>query len=289
MKKTKLIEVEDNFLIKMELNNIAGSHKYRAAEYIIEKGIKDGLIDNKTTIIEKTGGNFGFGLLAVCLKKNIPVELAIGLSFSQEKKDKLKKLGAILIGQDMLEAGASPKEVIEWHIGNQEKLGKQYFYTDQFNNKGSYFAHVQTGNEIALQLRKEHASTFEIILVGCAGTGASLSGITDALINNGYKVYVVLVEPENCDTKNNIFKNHSFEGMSVGVVPPFLRWDIVHEVHQVSDMLVDQIKREIFKHYGFLVGNTSAACYEVARKFNSECNNSCKVLTFFYDSGIWYK
>lgn len=103
MKKTKLLQLNNHMLVKMELNNISGSHKFRAAQYIINDAIKKGLIDNQTTIIEKTGGNFGFGLLAACLKQNIPVELAIGLSFSQRKKQQLKKLGAILIGQDMLE------------------------------------------------------------------------------------------------------------------------------------------------------------------------------------------
>ena len=289
MKKTKLLQLNNHMLVKMELNNISVSHKFRAAQYIINDAIKKGLIDNQTTIIEKTGGNFGFGLLAACLKQNIPVELAIGLSFSQRKKQQLKKLGAILIGQDMLEKGKSPKEVVEWHLENQQQLGKKYFYTDQFNNKGSYFAHLETGQEIAQQLKIQAPDTKEIIFVGCAGTGASFSGISDALKQHGYQLKTILVEPQGCNSKQNIFQNHNMEGMSVGVNPPFLKWDQVDEIHYVADDELDDIKQDIFKQHGILVGNTSAACYKVAYQFDQKVHNKCKVLSFFYDSGIWYQ
>lgn len=289
MKVTDLMSIDNNILIKMELNNLSGSHKFRAANYIIEEGVKNGLIDQDTTIIEKTGGNFGFGLLAACLKRNISVELAIGLSFSKEKKEMLKKLGAILIGQEMLEAGKTPKEVVEWHIINQDRLRKKYFYTDQFNNQGSYLAHIQTGNEISYQLRNQFPKVKEIIFVGCAGTGASFSGITDSLIQNGYKLKKVLVEPQGCDSQNDLFIQHGIEGMSVGVKPPFLNWNSINEIRYVADLTIDQIKSDIFKKHGILVGNTSAACYEIALQYEKDCTESCKVLTLFYDSGIWYK
>lgn len=288
MKPTDLVDINDNILVKMEINNLSGSHKFRAASYIIEKGIEDGLINEKTTIIEKTGGNFGFGLLAACLSRNIPVELAIGLSFSMAKKEKLKDLGAILIGKDMLESGKSPKEVIEWHLENQEMLGKKYFYTDQFNNIGSYFAHIQTGNEISSQLMNAFPKVNEIIMVGCAGTGASFSGISDSLEKNGYKVKRVLVEPRGCDSKNNIFISHRMEGMSVGVTPPFIKWDQIDEFYHVSDRSLSEIRKDIFKRYGLLVGHTSSACYEACVNLESECSDTRKILTFFYDSGIWY-
>lgn len=286
---TDLIGLDDNILIKMELNNISGSHKYRAANYIVENAISEGLIDANTTVIEKTGGNFGFGLLAACLKRNIPVELAIGLSFSKEKKEKLKNLGANLIGEEMLNNGKTPKEVVEWHLNNQRFLKKEYFYTDQFNNVGSYLAHLETGNEIARQLEKYHSELEEIILVGCAGTGASFAGVSDSLENNGYKVTRVLVEPKGCDSKNNVFIEHPMEGMSVGVKAPFINWEKIDEYYYAEIEKLHYSKKEIYSKLGLLVGNTSAACYQAVKFYQNKCTNKRKILTFFYDSGIWYK
>lgn len=287
--ETSLIQINKHILIKLEMNNISGSHKYRAARYIVENAINTGDIDHTTTVIEKTGGNFGFGLLAACLERNIPVELAIGLSFSKEKKSKLKSLGAILIGKEMLSEGKTPREVVEWHLENQKILGKKYYYTNQFFNIGSYLAHLETGNEIAKQLKKFYSRVTKVIFIGCAGTGASFAGVSDSLEKNGYLIKRVLVEPKGCDSKNNIFNDHSMEGMSVGVKPPFLNWDNIDEYQYVEDKDLNLIKKEAYKDTGFLIGNTSAACYKIAKSYHQYCSEECIVLTFFYDSGIWYQ
>lgn len=287
--KTDLINLSDHLLVKMELYHLSGSHKFRAANYIVEEAIRKGYIDRRTTIIEKTGGNFGFGLLAACLKRNIQVELAIGLNFSQEKKEMLQKLGANLIGHEMLDLGKTPKEVVEWHLLHQKQLGKHYFFTDQFNNHGSYLAHRQTGNEIGQQLKQQFPKVKQIIFVACAGTGASFSGIRDSLAEEGFQLKTILVEPEGCDSQQQIFTKHRLEGMSVGVCPPFMKWETLDERQHVSDEDISQIKSKIFAKHGVLVGNTSAACYEVATRYESECDVQRKVLTIFYDSGIWYR
>lgn len=131
-----------------------------------------------TTVIEKTGGSFGFGLLAACHKYQVAVELAVGLSFSQTKRDLLECFGARLIGKEMLMAGATPKDVVMHHLDNQAALGKSYFYTDQFNNPVGIEAHrYQTASELAVQLTNAGAGR-QILFVGCAGTGASFTGIT---------------------------------------------------------------------------------------------------------------
>lgn len=290
MKVTELLQLEHEILVKMELNNLSGSHKFRAADYIIQDAIRTGKIDKNTTVIEKTGGNFGFGLLVACLKHEIPVELAIGLSFSQVKKNKLEKLGAKLIGIDMLKAGKSPKEVIDWHLEHQENLGKKYFYTDQFNNMGSYQAHLKTGQEICNQLKSDFPTVHKLTLVACAGTGASFMGISDTLKAQGYELDTILVEPEGCDSQNNIFIDHPLEGMSVGVTPPFLKWEGVSTQKYVEHDAIDTVKKDVFLRYGLFIGNTSAACYKVAQDVVKEVTFSPqhKVLTFFYDSGIWY-
>lgn len=112
---TRLIQAPGQLLVKAEMDNPDGSHKYRAAKYIIET----------------TGGNFGFGLLTICKKHNLQLELAVGLSSSQRKRDLLAFMGAKLIGKDLLRSGLSPKEVVHHFLENQQQLGKHYFYTDQ--------------------------------------------------------------------------------------------------------------------------------------------------------------
>lgn len=286
---TPLIEVSPGVLAKFECNNPGGSHKVRAARYIIKTALQQGLlIPGETTVIEKTGGNFGFGLTVACAEIGVPVELAVGLGFSKTKRQCLEAFGAKLIGIDMLKAGKTPREVVEWHLAHSKELGKRYFYTDQFNNIGSVIAHeVDTGPEIIRQLRC-YKDVRELTFVACAGTGASLVGISKALRNAGYKVRTILVEPAGCDSQQGQFVDHKLEGMAVGVKPPFLEWDKIDEVVRVSHEQMMETQCKFAKNSGYFIGNTAAACLYVANSRTDQHSPTRKTLTIFYDHALWY-
>lgn len=288
---SRLISCSYGIFVKAELENPAGSHKYRAAKYIIEKAIAaKNIIPGQTTVVEKTGGGFGFGLLSACQKYGIDVELAVGLSFSKRKRDLLEFLGAKLIGKEMLHAGKTPKEVVQHHLDNQTHLGKHYFYTDQFQNTWGVEAHyILTGAEISDQLA-QHTAKKKVVFVGCAGTGASFTGVSRALRDSGYEVRGVLVEPEGCDMGNGIYTDHRVEGASVGVAAPFLDWSLIHATRNVSLNDVVDSQRWFYLQTGIFIGNSSAACLAVARKLETEENLSGSLLlTIAYDSGLWYE
>lgn len=286
---TALLEVYPGLLAKFELNCPGGSHKVRAARYIVQRALADGtIIPGVTTVIEKTGGNFGFGLTVACAEINVPVELAVGLSFSPIKRRCLEMFGGKLIGIDMLQRGAAPREVVEWHLAHAQELGKQYFYTDQFNNLGNVAAHeTETGPEIAGQLRaweKLEAITF----VSGAGTGASLTGITRALKRAGYEVRVVLVDPAGCNAREGVFVDHRLEGISVGVKPPLIDWQLVDDWQTVTYERMLETQREFATTHGYFIGNSAAGCLAIARSLAREATESHKVLSMIYDHGLWY-
>lgn len=287
--QTPLREIEPGLLVKFELDIPGASHKVRAARHIVRCAVKTGqIVPGQTTVIEKTGGNFGFGLVLACSEIGVPVELAVGLSFSPLKRRFLEFSGATLIGIDRLQAGATPREVVEWHLANALMLGKSYFYTDQFNNPGSIEAHeYETGPEIANQLKKLDGIQ-AISFVSCAGTGAHLTGISRALRRAGYAVDVTLVEPAGCDSRAGVFVDHRFEGMAVGVKPPLLDWDLVSDTVRVDHVTMLATQQRYAAKHGYLVGNTSAACIAVASALADRMKASHKVLTIAYDHGLWY-
>ncbi len=286
---TPLREVQPGLLLKFECDNPGGSHKVRAARFIVRSAIARGeIVPGRTTVIEKTGGNFGFGLTLACQAYAVPVELAVGLGFSAVKRRSLELFGAQLIGLDMLERGATPREVVQWHLEHAVEHGRSYFFTDQFRNAASVAAHeFETGPEIAAQL-KVWPLVRKLTFVSCAGTGASLVGIAKALKLAGYSIDVVLVEPEGCDSRNGIFSDHKLEGMSVGVVPPFLEWDLISEIRTVSYNEVADMRKAFARNSGFLVGNTAAACLTVASSLARAATSDHKILSILYDHGLWY-
>ena len=55
---TPIVKITNNIFAKFEAFNESGSHKIRAAQFIIKNAIKQGkIVPQKTTIIEKTGVN----------------------------------------------------------------------------------------------------------------------------------------------------------------------------------------------------------------------------------------
>jgi cysteine synthase len=200
---TDLQEVMPGLLAKFECNNAGGSHKVRAARFIVDCAIASGaIVPGKSTVIEKTGGNFGFGLAVACRSHNIRVELAVGLSFSPIKRHYLDLVGAHLVGVTMLQDGATPREVVEWHLDACRRFGTALFIYRSVQQRSECVAahELETGPEIAEQL-KTWPKVRKLTFVACAGTGASLTGIAKGLISAGYVVDVILVEPAGCESR----------------------------------------------------------------------------------------
>ncbi len=287
---TPLVAIAPGALVKLECNNPGGSHKARAARHIVRRALERGeIVPGKTTVIEKTGGSFGFGLTLACAELGVSVELAVGLGFSATKRRCLEIFGAKLIGLDLLHAGATPREVVEHRLANAPALGKHYYYTDQFHNPGSVEAHEQeTGPEIVAQLRARREIE-RVTFVACAGTGASLTGIARCLLAAGYRTNVILVEPEGCRSRDGTFVEHRFEGMAVGVTPPLLDWTLVTETRAVTFDAAMSVQRRIAQTQGYFVGNTAAACLSVAlEQARTIRSPGHTVLTLVYDHGLWY-
>ncbi|WP_202034480.1 pyridoxal-phosphate dependent enzyme [Rhizobium rhizogenes] len=276
--------------MKFEMDNPGGSHKWRAARRIIDFAVERGDITiGKTTILEKTGGNFGFGLALACAEYGLPIDLVVGPSFSIRKRKLLEQYGAICVGDDMMRDGMRPPDVTDWLLENQSSLGKTYFFTNQhFNIDGTDAHEFETGKEIVEQLR-EIPGLEQVTFIGCAGTGAHMTGISKALNKAGLLARAIFVDPDGCDSQAGIFVEHPFEGISV-MIPPLLDWSLVHDHRTVTTAEMRETQLQFARSNGFLIGNTSAACLKIASDISREkqVNGRHKVFTIAYDHALWY-
>lgn len=287
---TPLVEVVPGVLSKLECMNPGGSHKTRAARYIVRSAIAAGKVrPGITTIIEKTGGNFGLGLALECQRHGVELELAVGPNFSMVKKRALQKMGAQLIGQGMMEKGASPRDVIEWHLDNAGALDREYYYTNQFANERCVDAHYyDTGPELSIQLHR--AGIYEdqpLTFVSGAGTGATFSGVGRRLREEFPDLELVLVEPEGCSMRHDRHGEHCMEGIAVGVVPPFVEEAQVDAFMECTHQGMETTQNRVARRHGRFIGNSSAAILDAAAAYKAE-NPKRQVVTVVYDEGGWY-
>ncbi|WP_235838033.1 pyridoxal-phosphate dependent enzyme [Chitinasiproducens palmae] len=286
---TPLCEVSPGLLVKFECNNPGASHKFRPARHILASALASGsVVPGRTTVIEKTGGNFGLGLACACAAAGVALELVVGLRYSPLKRRALTRSGAILVGDTQLREGASPAEVVAQRLQAAQCEGaRDYFWTDQFSNPLNVAAYeTSTAPEIATQLAS-FPGVRRLVLVACAGTGASLAGIVRGL-NRHCLMDVILIEPRGCDARGGIFVDHPFEGMSVGVPPPFLDWNGIDRVASVEVDAALAAQRDFVARTGYLVGMTTAACLSVAAPLARQLPADTRALVIAYDHGMWY-
>ncbi|MFS4438153.1 PLP-dependent cysteine synthase family protein [Paracoccaceae bacterium GXU_MW_L88] len=276
-----------NVLVKMEAMQPGGSHKARAARYIVRQAMERGDLTpgGDVRILEKSGGNLGVGLAYEASRHGIGVDLVIGLSFSRIKRALCEQFGAKVICDDRLRKGATPKEVIAQLL---DEKPEQWFFTDQFANQANLAAHLaETGPELVRQVEAAKTPGQPIILVKGAGTGASFQAIATRMREAFEDLSCEMVMPENCDLLKDTYGDHGLEGFAVGVRPPFLDLDLVDRIHVVPDSAARQGQRAMAREIGYFPGMTSGANFAAAQKVAQE-NPEALVVTLAYDSGESY-
>ncbi len=237
-------------------------------------------------ILERTGGNLGAGLAFEAARYGIGVDLVIGRSFAPVNRALCVAFGARLVGEDLLDAGMDPPEVVEHLL---ERHGDKYFFTDQFTNCANLEAHItETGPEFAGQLSAATAiDGRRLILVKGAGTGASFTRIATALRTVDPAPECILTMPVGCNMDTNEFVEHSLEGLAVKMIPPFLDRFLVDRTVWVSKEDARRGQRLLAAEVGFFPGMSSGANYVVARRVAAERPDAI-VATIIHDKGESY-
>jgi cysteine synthase len=274
-----------NLLSKHEFLHPLRSHKGRAAIGMLERALdNDGLTPDRHCIIEKTGGNLGVALAIAGRMLGFDVALAIGRAFPDRKRKLLRSAGAELLGEEQIQNGVAPAEVIEQTRG-QPLNGKTAHFTDQFGNPGVVDGFRDT---LAADLaERARAWGGTVHLVKGAGTGGSSKAILDAMAERGVTCRFHLIEPAGSSFARDTYDAHALDGISVGRRPPFLDLERVDETVAVIDDEGIEARRRLLLQHGLFVGTTSAANHAVAERIAQRYPNDL-VVTVLYDRGEDY-
>lgn len=291
--RTPLFQPSANIFFKLENVGVGGSHKSRSARWMIRRAIEKGDLTpfSDQTILEKTGGNLGVGLAVEAARYGFGLDLAVGLSFSPLKRRMLEFFGATLIGQDMMREGAQPVDVIDWHLKHAKQIDKRYFYVNQFENDANIEAHLlETGPELIGQITTATSiGARRIVLVGGVGSGASLTGVGQALKQAFRNVEIVGVQPKGCDIVANQFVEHNLQGIAVGINPTTFDESIVDRFMWCPEESAHQARQEWAQRYGIFPGNTSGANIWAVNTLHQTLGYEDAILvSFIYDNGEAY-
>jgi cysteine synthase len=268
---------------KMEQANPGGSVKDRISLAMIEEAERDGRLKAGGVVVEPTSGNTGIGLALVCAVRGYRCVLAMPESMSLERRQLLEAFGAEVVltpeEEQLAGAVARARAIAESTPGA--------FMPQQFDNDANPRVHAATtAREILEAMRGLSIDAF----VAGVGTGGTISGVGGVLRRElSPAPRIVAVEPESCATLSRGERGPSkIQGLAPGFVPKNYYSEVVDEVRTATDADAWQMKTELARGEGILVGISAGAAVHVALEVASELGPGKNVVTVLPDTGERY-
>ena len=282
---TPLISLEGStglhIYAKAEFLNPGGSIKDRIALNMINQAEKDGRLKPGMTIIEPTSGNTGIGLALCGVRKGYRVIIVMPENMSEERKKIIRALGAELVLTDpKLSIGGSVDKAME--IANSSP---DYFMPQQFQNPANPQMHYKT---TAVELVKQLGKKIDIYVSG-VGSGGTLQGVSQYLLEQNPDCRIVAVEPLNVSALLGDEPGlHQIQGIGDGFIPDILDTSIITDIVEVSDEDAINTARELTRVQGLLVGTSSGANVWAAKKMAEKYGKDKIVATVLPDRAERY-
>ncbi len=282
---TPLISLEQTTGLKVfakaEFLNPGGSIKDRIALNMIEQAEKDGKLRPGMTIVEPTSGNTGIGLALCGVRKGYRVIIVMPENMSEERKKIIRALGAELVLTDPEKSIAGSVDKAMEIAGSSD----EYFVPQQFKNPANPETHYRT---TAVELTEQLGRRIDIYVSG-VGSGGTLQGVAQYLLEKNPDCKIVAVEPKNVSALLGDEPGlHQIQGIGDGFIPDILDTSIITDIVEVSDEDAINTARELARVQGLLVGTSSGANVWAAKKMAEKYGKDKIVATVLPDRAERY-
>ena len=294
----KLIQASEltgcNIYGKAEYFNPGESVKDRAALFIIQDAFKKKLISKGGTIVEGTAGNTGIGLALICKEYDLKCKIVIPKTQSEEKKSKLKSLGA-----DLIEVEAVPYSDPNNYIKQSKKIAEDLnktnnygvYWANQFDNTVNTEAHIKTTAE---EIWTQTAGNIDGFICS-SGTGGTIAGVSIGLKNKNKNIKIGIADPMGSALysyiKNNKLEssgNSIAEGIGTSRITKNFEKALIDEAFQSNDTEALNLIYDLIEKQKIILGGSSGINISGAIKLAKKLGPGKTIVTILCDNGKRY-
>ncbi|MCO6565260.1 MAG: cysteine synthase family protein [Apibacter sp.] len=284
--------MKGSFFAKLECYNPGHSTKDRIALHIIENAEKQGLLKPGATIVETTSGNTGFSIAMVSIVKGYKCIVAVSDKTKPEKISFLKAMGAKVYLCPANVPANDPRSYYEVAKRLAANTPNSLYINQYFNKENTKSHYLSTGPEIWEQTQGKITH-----LIGCTGTGGTLTGAAQFLKEKNPDIKVIGVDAvgsvlkkyfETGEVDPNEIKPYQIEGLGKNLIPGALDFSVIDQYVKVSDEPSAYATRELALKEGMMVGYTSGASLTATRTIADTFDNNSLAVLIFPDHGSRY-
>jgi cysteine synthase A len=267
--------------VKIEAFNPMASVKDRLALAIINDAERRGQLKPGDTVVEATSGNTGIALAMVCAARGYNFVATMADSFSVERRQIMRALGAKVILTPAAERGSGM-------VRKAEELAEEHgwFLARQFENPANPEYHRQTtGPEILRDFANRRLDYW----VSGWGTGGTLTGAGEVIKLARPEVKIIATEPAGASLlAGKEWAPHKIQGWTPDFIPGVLNREIYDELIPVADEDARTNALRLATEEGIFVGLSAGATLTAALKVAENAENGSTILVMLPDTGERY-
>lgn len=289
--------IKANVLAKCEFLNPSGSIKDRIALRMISQAEDEGRLREGSTVVEASTGNTAIALSFVSAIKRYKSIMCMPKGWATEERTKIMRA----FGAEVIEV--DPGEEIERELKGKsvhggvveliprircldmEKNQPKTWWARQALNPENIAAHREgTGKEIIDQ------TDGKIDAFVCAvGTGGTLLGVSEALMEVNPKVKIYAVEPSSSSLLKMApqlrpyMEKYGIPGVAGWIITQIENRKIVTEIHLVENQDAVEMARRLTQEEGLFCGMSSGANVFVALQVASKMDKGKNIVAILPD------
>jgi N-(2-amino-2-carboxyethyl)-L-glutamate synthase len=255
-------DLEFNLYAKLEMLNPGGSIKDRTAVSILEQGMRAGLVNRNTIIIESSSGNMGVGLAQACSFYGLKFICVVDAKTTAQNTRILRAYGAqiVQINEPDPETGEFLKARID-HVESLLNSVPNSFWPNQYTSAYNPLAHHRTMAEMLSALGGKLDYLF------CAtSTCGTLRGCADFVKNNGLSTKIIAVDAVGSVIFGGQKSKRLIPGHGAAIRPPLFKDELADHVVHVTDADCIIGCRRLARREAILAGGSSGAVLMAVEK-----------------------